>query len=86
MRAYGNPLAPGGMGNALGLLLSYVQWQWHIVPLDAASYYVDHVPIAISWPAVLALNVVTLIICTLTLAGPTLVVSHIKPVKALKFD
>ena len=74
------------LGNALGLLLCYVQWQWHLFPLDATSYYVDHVPVAFNWLAILALNVSTLAICTLILVGPTLVVSHIKPVKALKFD
>lgn len=74
------------LGNLLGLLLCYVQWQWHIFPLDATSYYVDHVPIVFNWAAILALNVCTLLICTVTLIGPTLVVSHIKPVKALRFD
>ncbi|MBQ7742291.1 MAG: ABC transporter permease [Bacteroidaceae bacterium] len=73
-------------GNVIGLLLCYVQWQWHIFPLDASSYYVDHVPVTFHWFAILALNISTLIICTLILVGPTLVVSHIKPVKALKFD
>lgn len=74
------------LGNVLGLLLCYVQWQWHIFPLDASTYYVDYVPVAFHWLAILALNVCTLIICTVILIGPTLVVSHIKPVKTLKFD
>lgn len=74
------------LGNAIGLALCYVQWQWHIFPLDASSYYVDHVPVTFNWLAIVALNISTLVICTLILVGPTLVVSHIKPVKALKFD
>ena len=74
------------LGNAIGLLLCYVQWQWHLFPLDATSYYVDHVPVAFNWLAILGLNITTLVICTVTLIGPTLIVSHIRPVKALKFD
>ena len=74
------------LGNVIGLALCYVQWQWHLFPLDATSYYVDHVPVTFNWLAILALNISTLVICTLILVGPTLVVSHIKPVKALKFD
>ena len=74
------------VGNLVGLLLCWVQSQWHIARLDSASYYVDHVPITFNWLAILALNAATLIICALVLVGPTLIVSHIKPVKALKFD
>lgn len=74
------------LGNVLGLLLCYVQWQWHLFPLDATSYYVDHVPVAFNWLAIAGLNIATLVICTVTLIGPTLIVSHIRPVKALKFD
>ena len=73
-------------GNLLGLLLCYIQWQWHIFPLDAASYYVDHVPVMVKWWVVAALNVSTLFICAATLVAPTLIVSHIKPIKALRFD
>lgn len=74
------------LGNALGLLLCYVQWQWHLLSLDAASYYVDHVPVLFNWYVILGLNISTLIICALILISPTLIISHVKPVKALKFD
>ena len=73
-------------GNLVGLLLCYVQWQWHIFPLDATNYYVDYVPVIFNWWGVIALNLSTLFICTITLVGPTLIVSHIKPIKALRFD
>ncbi len=74
------------LGNALGLLLCYVQWQWHVVKLDASSYYVDHVPIEFNWLAIGVLSAATVVICTLILVVPTVVVSHIKPIKALKFE
>lgn len=74
------------MGNVLGLLLCFVQWKWHLFTLDAASYYVDHVPISFDLYAVLLLNLATLLICSLILIAPTMIVSRIKPVKALKFD
>lgn len=74
------------LGNVLGLILCYVQWQWHILSLDAANYYVDHAPVLFNWYVIVGLNISTLLICAVILIGPTLIISHVKPVKALKFD
>lgn len=74
------------LGNILGLALCCVQSQWHVFRLDASSYYVDHVPIEFDWFVILLINLGTLLICTIILVAPTLVVSHVRPVKALKFD
>ncbi len=73
-------------GNIIGLGICFVQYRWHLMGLDATSYYVDHVPVAFHWPAIALINVATLIICTIVLLGPTMVVSRIRPVKALRFD
>lgn len=73
-------------GNVIGLGLCFVQYKWHLMGLDATSYYVDHVPVAFDWTAIALLNVATLLICTIVLLGPTMVVSRIRPVKALRFD
>lgn len=73
-------------GNIIGLGLCFVQYHWHLMGLDATSYYVDHVPVAFDWPAIAIINVATLLICTIVLLGPTMVVARIRPVKALRFD
>lgn len=73
-------------GNILGLALCFIQYQWHLVELDSASYYVDFVPISLDWLVWLLLNVSVMVICSLVLFVPTIVVGHINPVKVLKFD
>lgn len=74
------------LGNILGLALCFIQSKWHILTLDASSYYVDYVPISFNWYIFGAINISTLLICMIVLCGPTLIIGHIKPVKALKFD
>lgn len=73
-------------GDIIGLGICFAQYKWHLMGLDAASYYVDHVPVAFHWPAILLLNLATLVICAIVLLGPTMVVSRVRPVKALRFD
>lgn len=73
-------------GDIIGLGICFAQHKWHLMGLDATSYYVDHVPVAFHWPAILLLNLATLVICAIVLLGPTMVVSRVRPVKALRFD
>ncbi|MEM9339462.1 MAG: ABC transporter permease [Bacteroidota bacterium] len=73
-------------GNAIGLLLGVVQKYGKIIPLDAANYYMDHVPIVIDLPTIFFLNVTILSIIGLTLLVPVKVISGVHPVKAIRFD
>ena len=74
------------LGNAVGLLLCFLQYQWHLVGLDSASYYVDFVPVTFNWSLLLLLNLALLLLGLLVLFLPTIVIAHVKPVKVLKFD
>ena len=74
------------LGNILGIGLCYAQQYLHIVHLDADTYYVDSVPILMSWPWVLVVNVAIFVAATLSLLLPTLVVSHIHPAKSIRFE
>lgn len=73
-------------GNVLGIGLCLLQKWLGIVRLDAATYYVDHVPVLISWPLVLGINVVTLLLSALALLLPTFLVSRIHPARAIRFE
>ncbi|MBQ0088767.1 MAG: ABC transporter permease, partial [Prevotellaceae bacterium] len=68
-------------GNIIGIGIALIQKQWHILSLDASSYYVDHVPVLINWWAILGLNIATLLICLIILIIPSFMVSRINPVK-----
>lgn len=74
------------IGNVLGLGLCLLQQQFGIVHLDASTYYVSQVPILISWPLVLIVNVLTFLVSTLALIVPSFVVSHIHPARSIRFE
>jgi lipoprotein-releasing system permease protein len=80
-------IAGAGMliGNLVGLALCFAQQQWGLVRLPEDAYYVSTAPVSIDWGALLWLNVLTLAITFLALLLPTLLVSGITPVKALRF-
>jgi lipoprotein-releasing system permease protein len=73
------------LGNALGLGLGYFQVQTHFFKLDQASYYMTFVPIKFVWTDVLLLNLGTLVTCLLVLIVPSMLVTRISPVKAIRF-
>jgi lipoprotein-releasing system permease protein len=72
-------------GNVLGLGLSLLQYKTHLFKLDASSYYMTFVPIQINWIDIVVLNIGTMLICLLVLVIPSMLVSKISPVKAIRF-
>jgi len=73
-------------GNIIGIGLCFIQYQFHIIPLDPETYFMSYVPISFSIAAILALNIGTLIITFLMLLIPALIISKISPASAIKFD
>lgn len=74
------------LGNVLGLGLCALQYAFHIVPLDPASYYVSYVPIAWTWGAWALLNIGTLALIMLILLLPASIVSRISPARVMRFE
>jgi lipoprotein-releasing system permease protein len=72
-------------GNALGLGLGFFQLHTHFFKLDQASYYMTFVPIKFVWMDVLLLNFGTLVVCLMVLIIPSMLVTRITPVKAIRF-
>ncbi|WP_345952600.1 FtsX-like permease family protein [Mucilaginibacter sp. PAMB04168] len=73
------------LGNLFGLGFSWFQHRTHFLKLDQASYYMNFVPIELSAWDVVWLNVGTLVICLLVLLLPSMLVSKISPVRAIRF-
>jgi lipoprotein-releasing system permease protein len=73
------------LGNILGLGLAFLQQYTHIFKLDQSSYYLSYVPIELHFLDVLLLNVATVVICFLVLIIPSMLVSKISPLKAIRF-
>lgn len=73
-------------GNVLGLGLCAVQYFTHLIPLEAATYYVNYVPIAFPWGWWLLLNIGTMAVSLLILLAPSAIVTKISPAKVMHFE
>ena len=73
-------------GNLLGVALCALQYFTHVLPLDAASYYVSYVPIAFPWVWWCVLNIGTLLVSWLILLAPSAIVTQISPAKVMHFE
>lgn len=73
-------------GNALGLGLCALQYYTHLFPLDPESYYISYVPIQWNGWAFLGVNVLTALLTFASLWLPTLFITRVSPVKAIRWE
>jgi lipoprotein-releasing system permease protein len=73
------------LGNILGLSLGFIQKLTHVFKLEQGSYYLSYVPIEFHFSDIFFLNIITLFICLIVLVLPSLLVSQISPLKAIRF-
>jgi len=73
------------IGNFIAIGLYVFQTQTHFFGLDAATYYIEYVPMSISWVEVVGLNAAVVVIGVLTLFIPSMLISRISPVKTIQF-
>jgi len=73
-------------GNILGIGLLTIQHFTGFITLNAEVYSLDTVPVNFNLLNILAINMLTIIICFVILILPSYLVSKIKPLKAIRFD
>ena len=75
------------IGDAIALLLGFLQQKFHFIRLNPDTYYVNYVPIHFDWVQVLLLNAGVFAVCMAVLLIPAWVVSRkITPVNAVQFE
>ena len=74
------------IGNIIGIGLCLLQKYCHIVRLDPSAYYMPYVPISLSIPALLALNLGIIAVSYLTLLSASHIISTIKPTATMRFE
>jgi len=74
------------IGNLIGLILCWIQFYFQIIKLDATVYYLSEVPIELSIVDVLLINIITFLVCMISLLLPSMVISRISPSKSIKFN
>lgn len=74
------------LGNAIALILCFIQSVFKIIKLDASSYFMNYVPIDIELDEILILNICIIIIAVLALIIPSYVITSITPAKSIKYE
>ena len=73
-------------GNAIAYTVCILQKKFELVKLAQESYYVSVIPINLNGWNILMLNMGTLAICYLIFIIPSLIISRVAPVKAIRFS
>lgn len=73
-------------GNIIALAFCLSQKYLHWIKLDPTNYYIDSVPIHFNIILWLLVNIVTAVVLFMMLIAPSCLVSHIDPVKSIKFE
>jgi lipoprotein-releasing system permease protein len=74
------------LGNLLAFTLLFLQYQFQIISLDETTYYMKSIPISFNFFSFFFLNLGTLILSFLMMIIPTLVITKISAVKAIRFQ
>ena len=84
---YAGMIVTKGMliGNAISIAACIVQQQTGIIAIDPEMYYMSSVPIEFSWLLV-PMNIAMFVISIAILVVPSMLISKIEPVKAIRFE
>ena len=74
------------VGNAIALSFAFLQKQFSLISLDPSTYYMDTVPINFDLTYVLLLNIGTVVVCYLVLIVPSVIITKITAIKAIRFE
>jgi lipoprotein-releasing system permease protein len=74
------------IGNIIGIGLVVLQRYTGLIKLNPVNYYVNTIPVEINIPAIVLLNIATLIISVLVLIIPSFLISHIHPAKSMRYE
>ena len=73
-------------GNLIAFMLLFVQYQFEFISLDESTYYMSTIPVSFNLTSIFLLNIGTLITCLLMMILPTIVITKISAVKAIRFQ
>jgi lipoprotein-releasing system permease protein len=73
-------------GNLFGIGICFLQYQFHLIKLNQATYFLSSVPVNFNLANILLLNIGTLIAVLLMLIIPSMVISKISPDSTLRYN
>lgn len=74
------------IGNLIAIIVAILQGSLHIIPLDPANYFVDHVPIFVNVWKMVILNMASFALILLVMIVPTLFIARVQPDKTIKMN
>ena len=74
------------IGNLIAGVIYFVQNYWHLFSLDPNTYYVNYVPMEISFQSWTLINVCTLLVSVLIMILPTYMISRINPSTSMRYE
>jgi len=72
-------------GNSIALGFAFLQNKFSIISLDPNIYYMNTVPVNFDFSTVILLNLGTISVCYLILVIPSVIITKITPIKAIRF-
>lgn len=72
-------------GNVLGLGFCLLEDRFRFIRLNETDYYLSYAPVRFEWGSIMAINIGTLALTLVFLLIPTLIISKIAPVRAIRF-
>ena len=73
------------LGTLLGLLICWLQVKTGFIKLNEEAYFISEAKVVMVWWQIILIDVITLIVCFITLIIPTFLIRKINPVKAISF-
>ena len=72
-------------GNVIGLVICFVQYFFRLLKLDASVYYLDAVPVDISFTNWFLINLGALAVSLLMMLAPSYLITKINPARTIRF-
>ncbi len=72
-------------GNVIAFLLLFIQKYGEVIKLNEASYYLSVAPVSFSLWQVILINVIVIVVTSISMILPTYIITKIKPIKVLEF-
>ncbi len=74
------------IGNAAGFMLLWLQYRFHLVPLDPEAYYLAYVPVEVNVTDIVLLNLAVPLVACLVLIVPSMIITKISPSSTMRYE
>lgn len=83
----GRVVIPGlVIGDVIALILIWIQSRWHLMTLDPEAYCISYVPVHLTVPAFVILNLAVVVFSLLLLLIPTRLIAGVSPASTMRYE